>query len=256
MTRPLVALLTDFGRADSYVAEMHRAVLHTVPSAQVLDVSHDLTPYDLDGAALVAERVVGELPEGAALVVVCDPGVGTARARIAASHQGRWLVGPDNGTLPVTADDRVHRIECRMPREGVTTFDGREVFAPTAALLAAGLDLRLVGPRVRLTVPSRVPADATFERVGPHRYARGVVIGRDRYGNAVTNIRVPADVDRATAEVLEPESFAGPLRTNYGAVPIGARVALVGSSGRLELSVHRGATALVAGEEVVLRCDA
>lgn len=258
MSPPLVALVTDFGRDDSYVAEMHLAVARTVPSARVIDVTHDLAPYDIAGAALVVERAVRELPAGAALVVVVDPGVGTRRARIAALVDGRWCVGPDNGVLPLRDPKApmVWRVERVRPREGVTTFDGREVFAPTAALLAAGADPRLLGPRHARAARWAMPDDAAFETVGAVRYARGVVIARDRYGNAVTSVRLPAGADATRAAVVEPEAFAGPLRASYAAVARGERVALVGSSGRVELAVCQGATALVAGEAVVVRCDA
>ena len=258
MSAPLVALVTDFGRDDSYVAEMHLAVARAVPSARVIDVTHDLAPYDVAGAALVVERAMRELPAGAALVVVVDPGVGTRRARLAARIDGRWCVGPDNGVLPLRDPEAASawRIERVGPREGVTTFDGREVFAPTAALLAAGADPRLLGPRHARATRWAMPDDAAFETVGALRYARGVVIARDRYGNAVTSVRLPAGVDAARAGVVEPEAFAGPLRASYGAVGRGERVALVGSSGRVELAVCQGATALVAGEAVVVRCEA
>lgn len=257
MRRPVVALVTDFGREDSYVAEVHLAVLRAVPDAAVVDVTHDLAPYDLAAAALAVERALASLPRGAALVVVVDPGVGTSRARVAARVDGRWCVGPDNGVLPLRGDAETPawRIERIAPRAGVATFDGREVFGPAGALLAAGLDPRLLGPRMQRPVAWVMPRDAEYESVGEARYAHGVVIARDRYGNAVTNVRLPAGVDPASATVLEPEPFAGPLRTSYGAVARGERVALVGSSGRVELAVNQGATVAMPGEEVVLRCE-
>ncbi len=258
MSAPIVALVTDFGREDSYVAEVHLAIARAVPDARVLDVSHDLAPYDRVGAALVIERALRELPPGATLVVVVDPGVGTARARLALSTDGRWCVGPDNGVLPVRdpSTAMAWRIEARSPAVGVTTFDGREVFGPVGALLAAGADPRLIGARHRNPVRWVMPPDAEFEAVGGVRYARGVVIARDRYGNAVTSVRLPDGVAPSSASIVEPEPFAGPLRESYGAVPKGERVALVGSSGRVELAVREGATALMAGEEVVVRCEA
>lgn len=258
MTAPTIALVTDFGREDSYVAEVHLAIARTVPDARILDVAHDVAPFDRVGAALVVERALRELPRGAALMVVVDPGVGTARARLAVHVDGRWCVGPDNGVLPVrdAANVAAWRITALAPREGVTTFDGREVFGPAAALLAAGADVRLLGERHRNPAPWVMPSDAEYEDVGAVRYARGVVIARDRYGNAITSVRLPDGVAPERAAIIEPEAFAGPLRRAYGAAAKGDRVALVGSSGRVELSVCQGATSLVGGEEVVLRCEA
>lgn len=256
MTAPTIALVTDFGRRDSYVAEVHLAIARTVPEARVVDVTHDVAPFDRLGAALVVERALRELPRGAALAVVVDPGVGTARARLAVEVDGRWCVGPDNGVLPVRdSSTPAWRITALTAREGVTTFDGREVFGPVAALLASGADARLVGTPFRSPARWVMPPDADFEDVGGVRYARGVVIARDRYGNAVTSVRLPEGVAPERAAIIEPESFAGPLRRSYGDAAAGDRLALVGSSGRVELSVCQGATSLVGGQEVVLRCD-
>ena len=253
---PIVALVTDFGGRDSYVAEVHLAIRRVVPGARVLDVAHELPPFDLRPAALVVERTLASLPPGAALAAVVDPGVGSARGRIALRVRDRWCVGPDNGLLPVNSGAEVWRLDALSPREGVTTFDGREVFGPAAALLAAGADVRLLGERHRNPAPWVMPPDADYEDVGAVRYAHGVVIARDRYGNAITSVRLPDGVAPERAAIIEPEAFAGPLRRSYGSAAKGDRVALVGSSGRVELSVCQASTSLVGGEEVVLRCDA
>jgi S-adenosyl-L-methionine hydrolase (adenosine-forming) len=254
---PVVGLVTDFGRVDSYVAEMHAAIVRCVPAVRIVDVTHDVSPFDGAGTALVVERALAQLPRGAALVVVVDPGVGTSRSRIAVHINQRWCVGPDNGTLPVTdaSATNVWRIERVVATPGVSTFDGREVFGPVGALLAAGADPRLLG--ARHTKPQRwlLPNDAILEVVGRVRYARGVVFALDRYGNAVTNIRLPENVNRTKVHVVEPEAFAGPLRNGYGDVARGERLALIGSSGRLELAISQKPTAVVVGEEVVVRCD-
>lgn len=256
MAPPLVALVTDFGARDSYVAEVHLAIRRVVPTARVLDVAHELPAFALRAAALVVERALAALPAGAALAAVVDPGVGTARARIALRVRDRWCVGPDNGLLPVTPGAEVWRLDALAPREGVTTFDGREVFGPAAALLAAGAHPRLLGVRHGRATPSVLPDDASFESVGPLRYARGVIVALDRYGNAVTSVRLPPGVGFEAAEVVEPEAFAGPLRASYAAAGRGRPVALVGSSGRVELGVSCGESGLRPGEEVVVRCHA
>lgn len=258
MNTPLIALVTDFGRVDSYVAEVHLAIQRAVPGAHVLDVAHDLKPYDLVGAALVVERTLAELPRGAALVAVIDPGVGTARSPIAVSVDARWCVGPDNGVLPVRSprETPAWRIDAVRARHGATTFDGRERFGPAAALLAAGLDPRLLGARLGAVTRNVLPHEAEYEMLGHLRYARGVVIACDRYGNAVTSLRLPPGVAPHEAEVIEPEAFAGPLVTAYGAVARGQRLAIVGSSGRVELAVSQGESSLAPGAEVLLRCPA
>jgi S-adenosylmethionine hydrolase len=244
-----VALITDFGLRDSYVAEVHRAIAARVPGVRVLDVAHDLPAFALAPAALVIERCAARLAAGDALMAVVDPGVGGPRRRLIVHRAGRWIVGPDNGLLP-TEGAAVWRVDAFPTDPAVTTFDGREVFGPLAALLAAGLDPALVGTRVFDAAPWVIPPDAPFEAEGAWRYARGVVITSDRYGNAITNLRAPV----GEWEVLEPARFAGPAARRYAAVAPGAALALVGSSGRVELSVREGAANLPAGTAVVLRC--
>lgn len=251
---PGVCLVTDFGRADSYVAELHLAIHARVPGVRVIDVTHDLAPFDRRGAALAIERALAEMAFGDALVAVVDPGVGTSRARLVARVRGRYCVGPDNGILPILKGAEVWKIERPTPREGVSTFDGREVFGPVGAMLAAGLSPALVGSRWESAAPWVMPPDAPFESSGASRYARGVVIALDRYGNAVTSVRLPPGVAPSRAEIVSPERFAGPLRTSYGSVVAGEPLALVGSSGRVELAVAKGPSGLAVDTEVVVRC--
>ncbi|MEZ4405688.1 MAG: SAM-dependent chlorinase/fluorinase [Polyangiales bacterium] len=242
----LVALLTDFGHRDSYVGEVRAAVLARAPGATVIDVAHDLDAFDLASAALVVERAWPALPAGASLVVVIDPGVGSARRGVAARMGGRWLVGPDNGVLPIAAGE-VWSLD-RVPRPSrATTFDGRDVFGPAGALLASGMDPRLLGPAVRDVVPSALPDDAPWEPRGDALYARGLVIALDRYGNAVTSLRAPAG--RAVS-VTSPTAFAGALRRAYAEVAPGAPLALVGSSGRVELARREGRAGVAVGAVV------
>ncbi len=192
---------------------------------------------------------------GSALVVVVDPGVGTRRRRIFAQRDGRWLVGPDNGVLPIRRDrDPVWtlRDELVVADPSVTTFDGRERFAPIAALLASGLHPDLAGDRTELETDCVLPEDAPWVRAARRtEIAKGTVIAVDRYGNAITSIR-PAD---GVMRVTHPARFAGPLRSAYGEVARGQGLGLIGSSGRIELSVREGKSELQPGDDVEVTCE-
>ena len=249
-----VALVTDFGTADSYVAELELAITRCVPSVHVVGVTHDIPAFDRVAAALVIERLLAQMISGA-IVAVVDPGVGTARGRIFARRRGVWLVGPDNGVLPIGASrDGLWSIrEAAVPRAmRGTTFDGREIFGPIAAYLAGGMDPDLAGHRVREVVAPVLPVDAEFQTKPDARYAHGVVIALDRYGNAVTNIR--PDVGAERLSVVEPSRFAGPLHRAYGEVARGEPVVLLGSSGRVGLAVREGRSGVAVGQTVAVRC--
>src|ERR671933_65015 len=156
--RPIITLLTDFGTADGYVAEMKGVILSLVPEAQVVDISHDIAPQDVDGARLAVARYWRRFPAGAGHVVVVDPGGGSARAAIAVASDGRFLVGPDNGALSpalLVAGARV--VSLPIPVQAAPTFHGRDVFAPAGPLLATGAPIDSLGPPIDQPVVRRTP---------------------------------------------------------------------------------------------------
>src|ERR671924_1961109 len=97
--RPVITLLTDFGTADGYVAEMKGVILTRVPEATVVDVTHEISPQDVECGRLALARYWRRFPPRTVHVAVVDPGVGSARAALAVQSDGRSLVGPDNGLL-------------------------------------------------------------------------------------------------------------------------------------------------------------
>jgi hypothetical protein len=123
----IVTLLTDFGTADGYVAEMKGVLLSQAPEATVVDVSHDVPPHDVESGRLALARYWRRFPEGTVHVCVVDPGVGSTRAALAVESDGRWLVGPDNGLLSPALLREVHR-----PTHGCATLAMRWMMFDTA----------------------------------------------------------------------------------------------------------------------------
>src|SRR5262245_27212069 len=131
--RTIITLLTDFGTADGYVGEMKGVLLSLAPDADILDISHDIAPQDVDGARLTVARVWRRLPRGMIHLVVVDPGVGSSRSGLVVRSDDRFLVGPDNGVLSpalLAAGSRV--IALPLSPTASPTFHGRDVFAPAA----------------------------------------------------------------------------------------------------------------------------
>jgi hypothetical protein len=248
---PPITLLTDFGTADGYVGEVKGVLCTLAPSAPLVDISHDLAPQDVEGARLAVARYWRRFPPGTVHLVIVDPGVGTSRAALAVASEGRYLVGPDNGVLSPSLfalDARAVRLP--EPAAAAPTFHGRDVFAPVAALLARGTPLEAVGephgdPVRRRTPPPLRREDGALE---------GEVLTFDRFGNAVTNL-VPARPLPLGATV-ETMGQVIPLVRTYGDVPPGAPLALVGSSGLVEVAVRNGSAAgrfgMARGQRVVL----
>ena len=263
MSRPIITFLSDFGRDDWFVGVVH-GVLHGVcPDARVVDLSHDIPPGHLARAAFVLEVAAPDFPAGTIHLAVVDPGVGTVRRAIAVSAREQCFVGPDNGLLEcalAAPGSEAHAItEARFFREPVSrTFHARDVFAPAAGHLACAEPIAALGPRI---------ADAVrLARATPERdegWLRGQVLYVDHFGNALTNLtdqdlsdsfpKVPA----ASLEVMVAGRTIAGLARAYGDSKVGTLLAIIGSSGRLEIAQVGGDAAarlgLGDGDEVAVR---
>lgn len=236
---PVITLLTDFGAADTYVAQMKGVILGLCPNAQIVDLTHEIAPGDIRGAAFALAGAYRHFPRGTVHVAVVDPAVGTHQARLAVrTGSGQSFLAPDNGLLAPTLDE-LRGVEARRLATGgaAATFHGRDVFAPAAARLAAGGDFARLGPRVRSVARLELPAVRRTKRG-----LAGEVIHVDRFGNLVTSLR-PEDLagDRPVFTVGRAK-IAGLGRT-YGDVPPGEALALVGSFGYVEIAVSSGSAA-------------
>ncbi len=239
MSRPVVALLSDFGTRDRYVAAMKGVVAAALPDVQLIDISHDVAAGDVTEAGWILATAWRDLPEGTVVVAVVDPGVGSERRGIAIRAHGRLAVGPDNGLLELVArgssDGEAVELTVRaLWRHPVSpVFHGRDIFAPIAARLAAGAELREVGDTIDAIVP--YPIRAPQRR--PDGAISGHVVHVDRFGNVVTDIgkellpRGPITVGVGPLDVSR-------VVTYYAEADRDEVVAVVGSSGHLELAMR------------------
>jgi S-adenosylmethionine hydrolase len=260
--RPVIVLLTDFGQRDPYVGAMKGAILSVCPEATLVDLLHEVPPHDVFAGALALDAAYRHFPEGTVFVAVVDPGVGSERRPIAIGAGGWLFVGPDNGLFTFVLDAHpsalVHLLaEASLFRDPVSpVFHGRDLFGPVAGRLAGGLPLDEVGPRVadpvRLELPPKVRTEAGWE---------GAVVHVDRFGNLITNI-LEADLRRLAGHRLDAlEVGLGgrwlPLARSYSDVEVGRACALIGSTGRVEVAVHRGradaSTGVASGAPVRVR---
>jgi S-adenosylmethionine hydrolase len=209
---PVVSFLSDYGLTDEFVGVCKAVVLRAAPSAQIIDVTHGIPPFDVRAGALALARSIQYLPPGVVLAVV-DPGVGTERRAVAVEVESGFLVGPDNGLLaPAVAmlggASRVVSLtnpEYQLEAPGAT-FAGRDIFAPAAGYLAAGTALEALGEPIDPL--SLVPGTVPLPKDEGGR-AEGEVLWVDRYGNAQLNID-PGDL---AALGVEP---GGPLEIRCG----------------------------------------
>jgi S-adenosylmethionine hydrolase len=245
---PLVTLTTDFGTRDSYVAELKGVLFSEGPTdLRVVDLSHELAPFDITGAALFVGVALVRFPPGSIHIVVVDPGVGSARKPLLIQARDQLLVGPDNGVFTQLLDgaEQVHVIapEKLGSRAISATFHGRDLFAPAAARLARGALPSALG------TPTRDYEKRAFPEVQRRQGALlGQVIHVDRFGNLITNVSEtdlrgwfvePLSALRVSLANHVVERFV----SHYAQGNVGQLLALVGSSGLLEVSVREDSAA-------------
>ena len=236
----IVTLLTDFGTADSYVAEIKGVLASSAGDALLVDISHDIPPGDVTAASYVLGRAWRAFPKGTVHLAVVDPGVGTERRALAAQVAGHGFVAPDNGLLSdvfAVADAKVVRLA--TPAGASRTFHGRDVFAPAAARLVRGAALPDLGTPVSdlVHLPPRRLRTEGADLIGQ-------VIHVDGFGTLVTNL--PGDAAQP-GTVITVGGRTVPLAGTFADVPPGSAVAFVGSGGTIEIAVRDGRADQVLG---------
>src|SRR5262245_17075184 len=245
---PIITLTTDFGLRDVFVGVMKGVILSICPEVQLVDLTHEIAPQDVLEGALALESVAAFFPAGTVHLAVVDPGVGSARRAIALRAGGQYFVGPDNGLFTALLEAGgwvgVSREVAAFRRPEVSrTFHGRDVFAPAAAHLAAGVDLGRLGPA--LEDPLRLPWPGC--RLSGQEII-GEVIGSDRFGNLLTSVtaRWLEDHGGATGVFVGDRRLGGAVSC-YADGLEGVPTPIMGSSGRLELFVRNGSARGVLG---------
>lgn len=234
----MILLFTDFGYAGPYVGEMHAVLAGAAPEVRAIDLMHDAPRFDPRAAAYLLAALAERAPAGSVFLAVVDPGVGTARAPLVVQAGGHSFVGPDNGLLSLVArrspPASAWEIAWR-PERLSSSFHGRDLFAPIAAMLAKGC-VPEVRPRER---SSLVGAD------WPDSLAETVYI--DAYGNAMTGL--PADrLSPQTRLTVGPHAL-GRAET-FGAVAPGEPFWYENACGLAEIAVNQGSAAASLGLEV------
>ncbi len=217
---PLVTLTTDFGSGSPLVAAMKAIILAGCPGAVLVDVSHEVPPFDVFAGAFMLFAGTRHFGGGSVHLVVVDPGVGGARRRLAMRAGGRYYVGPDNGLFGIVIEEvGVQQVVELAPRpEGAATFEGRDVFAPAAAALASGVPLDSLGPA---TDPPKL-----LDNSAPR------ILWVDGFGNLVTNLKPPVRPMRIHSHYITASA-----RTYAEARPNEPFVYL-GSMGYLEIGIR------------------
>jgi S-adenosylmethionine hydrolase len=264
--RPVITFLTDFGPAAPAVCR--GVMVRICPEANIIDVSHQVPRYSIREGAGTLVFALPHMPVGVHVAVV-DPGVGTERLPVGLRvARGDVLIGPDNGLLIDAAEALGGIIEARalenrelMLPVVTSSFHGRDIFAPIAGHLAAGVPFETVGPLVPIGDLARLPAIRPTISEG---VLDSTIVHVLIFGN-VTFAGTPADLEAAVGPlaigrplVVEFPAHAGssPVveRTvweeTFGRVPVGTSLLMADSEGHLSLADNQGDVARRLGLEL------
>jgi S-adenosyl-L-methionine hydrolase (adenosine-forming) len=250
MLRGPITLTTDFGTSDHFVGTMKGVILGIAPRVRIVDITHQIAPYEVTEAAVVIAQAWRYFPKGTIHVVVVDPGVGSARRPILCEAEGQFFIAPDNGVLSMIYDTARHKVraisnEQLFLRKVSKTFHGRDVFAPVAAHLTKGLAPAKCGKLIHDPVRNFLLKPTRLSR---HDWS-GVVLKTDRFGNLITNFHIDEfpGLTEHPIELRAGLERIKKLAATYAETTLGELCAIVGSSGYVEVAVNQGSAAKMLG---------
>jgi S-adenosylmethionine hydrolase len=240
----IITLTTDFGTQDGFVGAMKGVILSVNPKALIVDITHEIEAHDVYSAAFTLRNSCRSFPKGTIHLAVVDPGVGSRRKPMLLHTERYFFLGPDNGVFSFVVEEgeKVNAFELTESKYFLTppshTFHGRDIFGPVAGYLSLGIDPGEFGPElhdcVKISLPSPIVSKSKIE---------GQIIHIDRFGNLITNIdAVSVDALRTRGDVrIDVGSITlKNIAHSYSEVDEGSPLALMGSSGFLEIAVNRG----------------
>ena len=256
----LVALFTDFGPSDPYVAQLKGSIKTIAPSTELLDLSHSNAAFDISTASYLLSKSTRTLPPGSIIIAVVDPGVGSGRAGLAVRTQaGRIYLAPDNGILTevLAREGLADARTLPIATESISsTFHARDLFGPAAARLVNSESFDSLGAKAEKIL--RLPRNTAT--VMPNQ-AKGQVLYIDHYGNILTNIPgselAKLKVGQLLTVTIKGKSLSLPFLRTYAEAPADRPFALINSDGEFEIAINQGNAArelgIKVGDPVILK---
>jgi S-adenosylmethionine hydrolase len=251
MPVPTITLTTDFGLVDHFVGVMKGVILGIAPQAQIVDITHEIQPFEINEGAFVIAEAYRYFAKKTIHVIVVDPGVGSERRPILVETAGQYFIAPDNGVLSMIFTREAKKKVRHITNEKVfvhpvsRTFHGRDIFSPVAGHLAAGIPAsrfgKVIDDYIKLNIgkPTR-----TGKRVWT-----GMVLKVDRFGNLITNLHIDEfpEIRTRRFELNAGLQQVSRLAATFSECPPGELFVVSGSSGYLEVAANQGSAAKMLG---------
>lgn len=257
---PAITLLTDFGHKDNFVGIMKGVIARIAPSANIIDLCHEIPAQDIRAGAFCLKTAYAYFPKGTIHVVVVDPGVGSKRLPILVKTKDYYFIGPDNGVLSLALDElkiidiiRLDNAKFHLPRVS-NTFHGRDIFSAVAAHIAKGMRYSKCGTRIKQYKKITLPK--------PHITSAAIhaeIIYIDRFGNLITNVSAADAGKRINPLITIKNKVISGIKVSYAGARPGEALAIWGSAGFLEIAVNCASAQkklkAAIGDEVTLKAQ-
>jgi S-adenosylmethionine hydrolase len=243
-----ITLTTDFGQSDHFVGTMKGVILNLAPRARIIDITHEIAPFEVNEAAFTIAQAWTYFPKGSIHIIVVDPGVGSERRPILAEAGGHYFIAPDNGVLSMIYDGTRPKVRVisnlKLAAKNISrTFHGRDIFAPAAAHLSRGIPPARFGTPIEDYVRSFLVKPTQLSR----REWSGAILKVDRFGNLITNFRIDEfpDVKTRPVELRVGLERVHRLALTYSEAAPGEVFAIVGSSGYVEVAANQASASKI-----------
>jgi len=239
---PIITLTTDLGHKDHYVSSVKGAILTQYPEVHIVDITHEIEPYNIQKAALVLKNAFKNFPEGTVHIIGVNDEASMDTSHMAVKAEGHYFVGADNGIFSLMFEqipEKIVELNIRQDTD-LLTFPTRDVFTKAACHIARGGTLEIIG-----TVKTKIEERAFFRPVSEPSVIRGTVIYIDRYSNIITNIskQLFKEVGKGrpfSIYLKRSDYVIDELSLSYCDVPEGEKLALFGTTGNLEIAINKG----------------
>ncbi|MCB0400706.1 MAG: SAM-dependent chlorinase/fluorinase [Flavobacteriales bacterium] len=238
----IITLTSDLGLQDYYVASVKGAILKELPDANIIDISHEIPPFDLQKSAFVIRNSYLDFPEGTIHIIGINSDFDLEHPHVVVYANGHYFIGADNGIFSLITDtppEKAVELTISQDTDNIT-FPTKDVFVKAACHIARGGTMEIIGkPYPKLS------EKAVFRAVSENNLIKGMVIYIDHYGNVVTNITIRMFKEFGKNRPFKlffrgGEYDIDEISKSYNSVVEGEKLALFSSTGNIEIAINKG----------------